>query len=173
MVTMTPTLSPTSTNFSKPLLRTSTWTTTTLTKRPFNTHHLHHRQHLRRDVLICRAEFSNEAPFIVAIGSSMLSSLFLATPASEDDDADGTLIGSTDTRFGVMGVISFIPLFNWLVCFSLLGLVMNVSFLGFDFWLYDLNFFARVGFSLGLILGKDDMLFMLLFTCFLTWGINF
>ncbi|KAJ0048956.1 hypothetical protein Pint_14831 [Pistacia integerrima] len=62
---------------------------------------------------ICRAELSNDTPFVIAIGACMLSSLVLPTPTSEEGDAD-TALDSTDTRFAAMGIISFIPYFNWL-----------------------------------------------------------
>lgn len=63
----------------------------------------------------CRAEFSDDAPYVIAIGTCMLSSLVLATPASKEEDADSVLDSTTDSRFAVMGIISFIPYFNWLV----------------------------------------------------------
>lgn len=63
----------------------------------------------------CRAEFSDDAPFVIAIGTCMLSSLVLASPAGKEEDADSVLDSTTDSRFAVMGIISFIPYFNWLV----------------------------------------------------------
>lgn len=63
---------------------------------------------------ICRAEFSHDAPFVIAIGTCMFSSLVLATPANDEEDAE-TVLDSTDARLAVMGIISFIPYFNWLV----------------------------------------------------------
>ncbi|KAB2608917.1 hypothetical protein D8674_012085 [Pyrus ussuriensis x Pyrus communis] len=51
---------------------------------------------------LCRAEFSNDAPFAASIGARMLSSLW------------GSPMDSTDARFAVMGIVSFIPYFNWL-----------------------------------------------------------
>lgn len=65
-----------------------------------------------------RAEFSHDAPFAAAIGACMLSSLVLppvSTGAPGDDADAGSGIDSTDARFAVMGVVSFIPYFNWLV----------------------------------------------------------
>ncbi|KDP25196.1 hypothetical protein JCGZ_20352 [Jatropha curcas] len=62
---------------------------------------------------ICRAEFSRDAPFAAAIGASMLSSLLLPNTARTDEDGDSA-IDSTDARLTVMGIISFIPYFNWL-----------------------------------------------------------
>lgn len=49
-----------------------------------------------------------------AIGACILNSLiFPVTTPPEADDAEA-LIDSTDTRFAVMGIISFIPYFNWM-----------------------------------------------------------
>ncbi|KAK9926399.1 hypothetical protein M0R45_023632 [Rubus argutus] len=64
-----------------------------------------------------RAEFSHDAPFAAAIGACMLSSLVLppvSTGAPGDDADAGSGIDTTDARFAVMGVVSFIPYFNWL-----------------------------------------------------------
>lgn len=46
----------------------------------------------------------------------MLTSLVLPLPVSSlrDDVDNDSPIDSTDTRFAVMGIISFIPYFNWL-----------------------------------------------------------
>ncbi|KAK7406007.1 hypothetical protein VNO78_07620 [Psophocarpus tetragonolobus] len=55
----------------------------------------------------CRALFSDDAPFAAAIGACMFTSLLL--PLRQDDD-DST----TDSRLVVMGILSFIPYFNWL-----------------------------------------------------------
>ncbi|KAI4317533.1 hypothetical protein L6164_025395 [Bauhinia variegata] len=61
----------------------------------------------------CRAHFSDDAPFVLAIGACMLSSLVL--PISDGPEKDGdSALDSTDTRFAVMGIISVIPYFNWL-----------------------------------------------------------
>lgn len=90
---------------------------------------------------ICRAELSDDTPFAVAIGACMLSSLLLpntvtATEAEEGDSG----ITTTDTRFAVMGIISFIPYFNWLVSLSLCFLMFSCSsfvFLRvFLFWIF-------------------------------------
>ncbi|PIN02959.1 hypothetical protein CDL12_24524 [Handroanthus impetiginosus] len=62
----------------------------------------------------CRAEFSADAPVAMAIGACILNSLvFPVTPLPEDMEAE-SLIDSADARFAVMGVISFIPYFNWM-----------------------------------------------------------
>ncbi|KAK7308901.1 hypothetical protein RJT34_05226 [Clitoria ternatea] len=59
----------------------------------------------------CRAVFSDDAPFAAAIGACMFTSLLFPLSApSHSQDADTT----TDTRFAVMGILSFIPYFNWL-----------------------------------------------------------
>ncbi|KAL5098720.1 hypothetical protein RYX36_003047 [Vicia faba] len=61
----------------------------------------------------CKAVFSDDAPFAAAIGACMLTSLVFPIPvATEEDEESG--ITSTDTRLGVMGIMSFIPYFNWL-----------------------------------------------------------
>ncbi|XP_052208808.1 uncharacterized protein LOC127812459 isoform X2 [Diospyros lotus] len=68
--------------------------------------------------LLCRAEFSQDAPLAVAIGACILNSLVFPIPSGPDDGDDqeqgGSVIDSTDARFAVMGIISFIPYFNWL-----------------------------------------------------------
>lgn len=62
----------------------------------------------------CKAEFSTDAPVAVAIGACILNSLiFPVAPSPEDAEAE-SLIDSADTRFAVMGIISFIPYFNWM-----------------------------------------------------------
>ncbi|KAK9275074.1 hypothetical protein L1049_022333 [Liquidambar formosana] len=76
----------------------------------------HHKKNLNQKRIrngTCRAEFSHDAPFAAAIGACMLSSLVLPITSGRDDDSDST-IDSTDSRFAVMGIISFIPYFNWL-----------------------------------------------------------
>ncbi|XP_048141715.1 uncharacterized protein LOC115732936 isoform X2 [Rhodamnia argentea] len=62
----------------------------------------------------CRAELSPDAPLAAAIGACMLSSLVLPVSAGSEDEEDGTVVDSTDARFAVMGIVSFIPYFNWL-----------------------------------------------------------
>jgi hypothetical protein len=65
----------------------------------------------------CRAEFAHDAPFAAAIGACMLSSLvFPVTGEAPDSDGDSGF-DLADTRFSVMGIISFVPYFNWLVKF--------------------------------------------------------
>lgn len=62
----------------------------------------------------CKAEFSTDAPVAVAIGACILNSLiFPVAPSPEDVEAE-SLIDSADARFAVMGIISFIPYFNWM-----------------------------------------------------------
>nr|DAD36175.1 TPA_asm: hypothetical protein HUJ06_006815 [Nelumbo nucifera] len=63
--------------------------------------------------LKCRAEFSQDAPFAIAIGACILNSLAFPIANGPDDDSSSA-IDSTDARFAVMGIISFIPYFNWL-----------------------------------------------------------
>lgn len=65
----------------------------------------------------CRAEFANDAPFAAAIGACMLTSLLLPVTdgdGTEDSDNNDSAFGLSDARFSVMGIISFIPYFNWL-----------------------------------------------------------
>ncbi|CAA6663341.1 unnamed protein product [Spirodela intermedia] len=66
---------------------------------------------------IVRAHLAEDAPFAVAIGASILVSLAFPVrndpdEGTEDDDFGG--IDFTDTRFGVMGILSVIPYFNWM-----------------------------------------------------------
>lgn len=77
---------------------------------------------MRRKGWCCKAVLSQDAPFAIAIGACILSSLvFQTTPTKQDDDddddqdSDSPVIDADDTRFAVMGIISFIPYFNWLV----------------------------------------------------------
>ncbi|KAK6250910.1 hypothetical protein SCA6_004915 [Theobroma cacao] len=63
---------------------------------------------------ICRAEFSTDAPLAAAIGACMLSSLLLPVADSGEEDGSDSVIDAGDTRFAAMGIISFIPYFNWL-----------------------------------------------------------
>ncbi|KAJ9706325.1 hypothetical protein PVL29_001714 [Vitis rotundifolia] len=70
-----------------------------------------HQRRIRKGA--CRAELSQDAPFAIAIGACMLNSLVFPVTSGADDDGD-TVIDSTDARFAVMGIISFIPYFNWL-----------------------------------------------------------
>ncbi|KAL2349406.1 hypothetical protein Fmac_003406 [Flemingia macrophylla] len=59
-----------------------------------------------------RALFSDDAPFAAAIGASMFTSLLFPVPASSEDD--DSAVTTTDARLAVMGILSFIPYFNWL-----------------------------------------------------------
>lgn len=65
---------------------------------------------------VCRADLGNDGPFAVAIGACILSSFVFPVAGGGSDDESDAVIDSTDTRFAVMGIISFIPYFNWLVC---------------------------------------------------------
>ncbi|VVA97837.1 unnamed protein product [Arabis nemorensis] len=65
--------------------------------------------------VICRAEFSQDAPLATAIGACILSSfVFPVAKRVDDDDEEDSAIVSTDMRLAAMGIISFIPYFNWL-----------------------------------------------------------
>lgn len=82
----------------------------------------------------CRAQLSDDTPFAAAIGLCMLSSLLLPNTVTKDEEAESySGITTTDTRFAVMGVISFIPYFNWLVSVSL-SLILYFLFV-FGIWM--------------------------------------
>lgn len=62
----------------------------------------------------CRVHFGDDGPFAVAIGACMLTSLvFPVSDGGQEGDGDSAIDG-TDTRFAVMGIVGFIPYFNWL-----------------------------------------------------------
>ncbi|KAF0894509.1 hypothetical protein E2562_039435 [Oryza meyeriana var. granulata] len=67
----------------------------------------------RRRALACRADLQHDAPFAAAIGACVLASLVLPTSRGRGEEEEGEF-GATDTRMGVMGMISFLPYFNWL-----------------------------------------------------------
>lgn len=71
----------------------------------------------RRGKAVCRAELVQDAPFAAAIGACIMTSLVAPVSYQDPDDGGGGggAIDSTDARFAVMGIISFIPYFNWLV----------------------------------------------------------
>lgn len=57
----------------------------------------------------------HDAPFVVAISSCVLNSLVFPLPKGPNDAEDGdSVIDSADARFAVMGIMSFIPYFNWM-----------------------------------------------------------
>ncbi|XP_026417947.1 uncharacterized protein LOC113313404 [Papaver somniferum] len=79
---------------------------------------LNNNNQRRRKSFRCRANFSVDAPFAIAIGASILNSLVFPIPnvpneEDEEEEEDST-ITNTDSRFAVMGIISFVPYFNWL-----------------------------------------------------------
>ncbi|CAM6091637.1 unnamed protein product [Calypogeia fissa] len=63
----------------------------------------------------CRGALPDDAPFAVAIGVSILSTLVLPVGRDGEDNPESSLFGPDDVRSGAMQIISFIPLFNWLV----------------------------------------------------------
>ncbi|KAF4351080.1 hypothetical protein F8388_013185 [Cannabis sativa] len=79
-------------------------------------HHYHStlQWNLKRQGLCRAAELSHDAPFAVAIGASIVSSLFFPVTGKEDEDDGDSGLDSTDSRLAVMSIISFIPYFNWL-----------------------------------------------------------
>ncbi|CAH9117038.1 unnamed protein product [Cuscuta europaea] len=62
----------------------------------------------------CKAELVNDAPIAVSIGACILNSLVFPVAPSPDEDETDSVIDSADARLAVMGIISFIPYFNWL-----------------------------------------------------------
>nr|XP_043607473.1 uncharacterized protein LOC122579372 [Erigeron canadensis] len=95
---------------------------TTTTKHTLHHHLLHHhfnnninqKRKTRRGGK-CKAVLAHEAPFVVAMGACVLNSLVFPLPVGPDDNEDGeSVIESADARFAVMGIISFIPYFNWM-----------------------------------------------------------
>lgn len=107
-------LQPSSCCFFKPSLQ---WTPRTQHHLLFSTPTKLNQQMMRREGWCCKAVLSQDAPFAVAIGACILNSLvFQTTPTKQDDDqdSDSPVIDADDTRFAVMGIISFIPYFNWL-----------------------------------------------------------
>ncbi|MCL7024856.1 hypothetical protein MKW94_026504 [Papaver nudicaule] len=62
----------------------------------------------------CRADLFQDAPFAIAIGACILNSLVFPIPNVPDEEDSDLTITSTDSRFAVMGIISFVPYFNWL-----------------------------------------------------------
>ncbi len=65
----------------------------------------------------CRAGLEDDAPFAIAITAAMMSTLVLPVNVERDESKKGSsALGADDVRYAAMGVISFIPLFNWLVC---------------------------------------------------------
>lgn len=127
-----------------------------------------------------RAELSQDAPFVVAIGACILSSLVLPLPsAPNDDEESNSVIDTADARFAVMGIISFIPYFNWLVSFFYFNFTPNHIYttIFFSYWLYSSSWavnyclcLCRAGCLRGWILGGGVILCMLLFTWLPIWG---
>lgn len=53
---------------------------------------------------------------MIAMGACVINSLVFPLPVGPNDNEDGeSIIESADARFAVMGIISFIPYFNWMV----------------------------------------------------------
>lgn len=87
--------------------------------KPLYTLHHHHYVNVNQNRRIrngsCKAAILHEAPFVAAIGACVLNSLAFPLPVGPDDKEDGDfVIESADARFAVMGIISFIPYFNWM-----------------------------------------------------------
>ncbi|RZC76075.1 hypothetical protein C5167_001088 [Papaver somniferum] len=80
---------------------------------------LNNNNQRRRKSFRCRANFSVDAPFAIVIGASILNSLVFPIPnvpnEEDDEEEEDSTITNTDSRFAVMGIISFVPYFNWLI----------------------------------------------------------
>lgn len=63
----------------------------------------------------CSAALADDAPFALAIGASILSTLVLPVGQEQEENKENSLFGPDDVRSGAMQIIGFIPLFNWLV----------------------------------------------------------
>ncbi|XP_057871547.1 uncharacterized protein LOC131077962 isoform X2 [Cryptomeria japonica] len=59
----------------------------------------------------CKAGLAEDAPFAIAIGTCVLNSIIFP-PRDKSNDQDGESMD--DVRYAAMGIISFIPYFNWL-----------------------------------------------------------
>lgn len=70
-----------------------------------------------RQTTDCKALLEDDLPFAIAIGVCVASSLVLPPGANDSgDDSDKDAFGGADDiRSAAMGIISFIPFFNWLV----------------------------------------------------------
>ncbi|KAJ0779050.1 hypothetical protein HanPI659440_Chr06g0222291 [Helianthus annuus] len=85
----------------------------------FTLHHHPHQSLINQKRRIrkgrCKAALTHDAPFVVAMGACVLNSLVFPLPMSPNDDEESnSVIDSADARFAVMGIISFIPYFNWM-----------------------------------------------------------
>ncbi|KAM0015616.1 hypothetical protein Hdeb2414_s0032g00712741 [Helianthus debilis subsp. tardiflorus] len=85
----------------------------------FTLHHHPHQSLINQKRRIrrgrCKAGLTHDAPFVVAMGACVLNSLVFPLPMSPNDDEESnSVIDSADARFAVMGIISFIPYFNWM-----------------------------------------------------------
>ncbi|KAL4651281.1 hypothetical protein ACB092_01G148100 [Castanea dentata] len=100
-----------------PIIPTTTPFLPSLSKLSHKNHNQLMKKKMSKKLRSCRAEFANDAPFAAAIGACMLTSLLLPVTGgdgTEDSDNNDSVFGLSDTRFSVMGIISFIPYFNWL-----------------------------------------------------------
>lgn len=84
-------------------------------KRPFGV--MQSTRYPKGGGLSARAGLEDDAPFAVAIAASVLSTLVLPADVSSEDGNETSVspLGGDDVRYAAMGIISFIPLFNWLV----------------------------------------------------------
>lgn len=71
----------------------------------------------------------DNAPFVIAIGVCVLSSLFyIKKDETKDGNPKRSSLGTDDMRDGAMSIISFVPIFNWVVCLSFL-VILKICFL--------------------------------------------
>ncbi|XP_076919880.1 uncharacterized protein LOC143580834 [Bidens hawaiensis] len=81
----------------------------------YTLHHLSSKHFNQRRRIRCTAVIPHDAPFVIAMGACVLNSLVFPLPMGPNDDEDSSsVIDSADARFAVMGIISFIPYFNWM-----------------------------------------------------------
>ncbi|GJR12670.1 hypothetical protein Tco_0795322 [Tanacetum coccineum] len=110
-ITLTPLSSSSSSHITpklKPLYKTTLFHTVNISQ-------INKGMRMRRSGRCKGAELLHDAPFVVAMGACVLNSLVFPLPVGPHDNEDGeSVIESADARFAVMGIISFIPYFNWM-----------------------------------------------------------
>ncbi|KAJ3680169.1 hypothetical protein LUZ60_016447 [Juncus effusus] len=74
-----------------------------------------HRKALQRNKpFVCKAELVHDAPFAIALGACVLTSVVSPVKTGGEEEDGGGAMDSTDTRLAVMAIISILPYFNWL-----------------------------------------------------------
>eukprot|EP01018_Ginkgo_biloba_P019679 Gb_31486 [translate_table: standard] len=66
----------------------------------------------RFKIVQCRSEMSHDAPIAIAIGTCVLNSIVFPVRDNKNGEEGQSL---EDVRYAAMGIISFIPFFNWLI----------------------------------------------------------